>query len=116
MSASGRYPQDAKFRKLFATFDTAQRRRFWDATGIDIKKQSLNQERFGTLKRSLAEYQEFLKKSANLSSGKTIQAGSESLCEACGRADQSEIYFTVPKCIRFCMQCTKDLIREVESG
>jgi len=110
------YPQGAKYRKLFAAFGVAQRRQFWSATGIDIGKESLTQEKFDAFKNAFAEYREYLAKSGGLSSGKAVEGRGDVVCDSCGQPDEHEIYFSVPKCAHFCMQCTQDLIKDAESS
>ena len=110
------YPRATKFTKLLQGLGKAQRRQFWNATGIGIGKHSLNVERFDSFKNAVADYREYVTKSRGLSSEVTIQARGEIVCDSCGAADQNEIYFTVPRCIRFCMRCTEELICDVENS
>lgn len=109
------FPDSEKFRKVFATFGPAQRRQFWQATGIDIKKKSVNEQMFEAFKGALAGYREFLAKSNN-QVGKRVEAASASACDACGRTDEHDVYVvTVPKCGRFCGRCIDELIRDADS-
>jgi len=110
------YPGAPKYKKVLATFDKAQRRQFWEATGIDIGKQTVNGETFATFKKSLTDYREFLGKSGHQASGKATERGLDIVCAFCGGAEKQEIYVTVPKCGSFCGQCTDDLIRDVEGS
>src|SRR5690349_6899772 len=99
------FPRRAKLKKLIAAFGPAQRRQFWQATGIDISKQSVNKEKFGAFKGSLAEYRRFLAKSSNQVDHETTGMLWNCACDACGRTDENEIYVTVPKCGEFCISC-----------
>ncbi len=110
------FPRSEKFRKLFAAYGVPQRRQFWQATGIDISKQKVNEEMFTTFKASLADYRKFLAKSDNQVTAAPSVPPSDLLCDACGSPDMSVIYVMVPKCGRFCATCIDELIHDAESS
>lgn len=109
------FPRNAKIRKLFTAFGPPQRRQFWQATGIDISKQAVNKEMFEAFKLRLAGHRELLANSRPEVQGERITKLSEPACYACGRADENELYVTVPKCGQFCARCIEELIRDTGS-
>lgn len=101
--------------RLFAAFGPAQRRQFWQATGIDIGKQRVNEEMFGAFKANVADYREYLAKSSNQVAHEPVKARSDCACDACGSTDTNVVYVTVPKCGRLCANCIDELIRDADS-
>ena len=110
------YPGSAKYRKLLATFGTVQRRQFWTATGIDVSKRAVNEERFAAFKKSLADYREAVAESGDQVRRESVESGPDCVCDSCGTTNKNEIYVVIPQCVRFCRQCAEELIRDVGSA
>jgi hypothetical protein len=108
------FPRSSRFTLLLDAFNEVERERFWDATGIDVNDKKVDREKFGYFKNSLVSYQDFLRKSAGTLNQPPVEAKRQVVCESCGLPDENEIYMSVPKCVRFCVRCTEELIQDVE--
>jgi hypothetical protein len=111
-AASGR-----KLKALLSALGEVERERFWTATGIDVDGWAFDKPKLESFKGSLADYRRFQRENSVLSSpGATTGAKPEAVCASCGFSDETGTYVIVPKCIALCVQCTENLIQEVERG
>jgi len=107
------FPRSTKFTSLLNALGEVERERFWHATGIDVNGRTVDKEKFNSFKNGLADYQAFLSRSGGIKPV-VVETAPKTVCESCGLSDENEIYVIVPKCIRFCVRCTEELIRDVE--
>ena len=110
------FPSSKRFTSLLEALGDVERERLWVATGIDVDGKGLDEEKFKYFKKALADYREFVKSAENTPTQNSVEPRRELACEACGLADENETYFIVPKCVRFCMRCTEQLVEEIEGA
>jgi hypothetical protein len=110
-AASGR-----RLKALLSALGDVERERFWTATGIDVGGWSFDKPKLESFKGSLADYRRFQQENSALPSEAAAGPKPDAVCASCGFSDETGTYVIVPKCLALCVQCTEDLIQEVERG